>query len=129
MFSWDPLKGMNVDLIILVINIFFYYSLIIGIELGYFQRFWAAYLRHVRMRIGFESKDATNLDDDVRREQARVRRMLQRGRATEEALVVAGLTKHFKKLTAVDGLSFGVHHGECFGLLGINGAGKTTTFR
>lgn len=30
---------------------------------------------------------------------------------------------------AVDGLSFGLAHGSCFGLLGVNGAGKTTTFR
>ena len=29
----------------------------------------------------------------------------------------------------MNGLSFGVKHGECFGLLGVNGAGKTTTFR
>ena len=30
---------------------------------------------------------------------------------------------------AVDHLSLGIPHGECFGLLGQNGAGKTTTFR
>ena len=30
---------------------------------------------------------------------------------------------------AVSNSSFGVHPGECFGLLGVNGAGKTTTFR
>jgi lipooligosaccharide transport system ATP-binding protein len=30
---------------------------------------------------------------------------------------------------AVDGLSFDVHKGECFGLLGPNGAGKSTTMR
>ena len=32
-------------------------------------------------------------------------------------------------MVAVDGLSLGVPHGECFGLLGQNGAGKTTTFK
>jgi len=32
-------------------------------------------------------------------------------------------------LVAVDHLSLGIPHGECFGLLGQNGAGKTTTFR
>ena len=29
----------------------------------------------------------------------------------------------------MNGLSFGVPAGQCFGLLGVNGAGKTTTFR
>ncbi len=46
-----------------------------------------------------------------------------------DALVVTDLAKRFRHVAAVRGLTFGVHHGECFGLLGINGAGKTTTFR
>ncbi|TLM65897.1 MAG: ATP-binding cassette domain-containing protein [Deltaproteobacteria bacterium] len=40
-----------------------------------------------------------------------------------------GLRKSFGVLPAVNGLSFAVHKGECFGLLGPNGAGKTTTIR
>ncbi len=39
---------------------------------------------------------------------------------------VAGLTKSYGDLTAVDNLSFTVEPGEFFGLLGPNGAGKTT---
>jgi ABC-2 type transport system ATP-binding protein len=42
---------------------------------------------------------------------------------------VAGLTKRFGSLTAVDGLSFTVGPGQVVGLLGPNGAGKTTTLR
>ncbi len=43
-------------------------------------------------------------------------------------LEVDNLTMRFGGLTAVDGLSFKVKHGEIHGLIGPNGAGKTTTF-
>lgn len=36
------------------------------------------------------------------------------------------LTKCYGTFTAVDGVSFDIHRGECFGFLGPNGAGKTT---
>lgn len=39
------------------------------------------------------------------------------------------LTRKFKKLIAVDHISFMVKKGEIFGLLGPNGAGKSTTIR
>ncbi len=39
------------------------------------------------------------------------------------------LEKYYGAFKAVDGLSFRVERGECFGLLGPNGAGKTTTIR
>ena len=42
---------------------------------------------------------------------------------------VAGLTKQYDRLTAVDDLSFNVRAGEIMGLVGPNGAGKTTTLR
>jgi len=40
---------------------------------------------------------------------------------------VHNLTKQFKTLTAIDGISFSIEEGEVFGFLGPNGAGKTTT--
>jgi ABC-2 type transport system ATP-binding protein len=45
------------------------------------------------------------------------------------SLVVSDLTKRFRDVTAVDGLSFTVREGVLFGFLGPNGAGKTTTMR
>lgn len=45
------------------------------------------------------------------------------------AIVVSALEKRFGEVRAVDGLSFDVHGGEIFGLVGPDGAGKTTTLR
>jgi len=39
------------------------------------------------------------------------------------------LAKRYSGVTAVDGIAFHVHPGECFGFLGPNGAGKTTTMK
>jgi lipooligosaccharide transport system ATP-binding protein len=47
----------------------------------------------------------------------------------QAAVEAAQLTKHYGDTVAVDGISFEVRAGECFGLLGPNGAGKTTTIR
>ena len=42
-------------------------------------------------------------------------------------LEVRDLVKHYPKVKAVNGVSFALQAGTCFGLLGPNGAGKTTT--
>ena len=42
---------------------------------------------------------------------------------------VIGLTKNFAETRALNNLSFTVHDGVAFGLLGRNGAGKTTSIR
>ncbi|WP_295455334.1 ATP-binding cassette domain-containing protein [uncultured Thiodictyon sp.] len=58
---------------------------------------------------------------------------LPQGRVTPgfagDAIQVKGLCRRFGGFRAVQDLSFAVHPGEVFGLLGANGAGKTTTFR
>jgi len=45
------------------------------------------------------------------------------------AVEARGLSKHYGRIAAVDGIDFRVGVGECFGFLGPNGAGKTTTMK
>lgn len=46
------------------------------------------------------------------------------------AIITAkNLFKKYGDLTAVDGISFEIQEGECFGFLGPNGAGKTSTIK
>jgi ABC-2 type transport system ATP-binding protein len=45
------------------------------------------------------------------------------------AIRTLGLTKHFGRVVALDGLDLEVPPGEIFGFLGPNGAGKSTTIR
>ncbi len=46
-----------------------------------------------------------------------------------DAIRTENLTKRYKDIVAVDGLSLKIKEGELFSLLGINGAGKTTTIK
>jgi len=48
---------------------------------------------------------------------------------TEASLELAGLSRRFGSVVALDGLTFSVPPGQVFGFLGPNGAGKTTTMR
>jgi ABC-2 type transport system ATP-binding protein len=48
---------------------------------------------------------------------------------SDAKIVVSHLTKHYRKVKAVDDLSFEVEPGRVTGFLGPNGAGKTTTLR
>ena len=45
------------------------------------------------------------------------------------AIETRGLSKHFGRQAAVDGVDLAVPHGTVFGFLGPNGSGKTTTIR
>ena len=51
---------------------------------------------------------------------------MQRETATA-AIAIDGLTKDYRDVKAVDGLTLSISEAEVFGLLGPNGSGKTTT--
>ena len=48
---------------------------------------------------------------------------------THPKISTTGLVKRYKHVTALEGVSLQVYHGDLFGLLGPNGAGKTTMIR
>ena len=50
-------------------------------------------------------------------------------RGNEAAIVIDGLTKHYKEVHAVQDLHLRIRPGELYCYLGRNGAGKTTTIR
>lgn len=47
----------------------------------------------------------------------------------DSILSLKNLSKYFKDVRAVDGLSFQIRRGEIYGLLGPNGAGKSTAIK
>lgn len=69
------------------------------------------------------------IDPDVDTEKKNVEEIIREEKIESEAMVVSELVKTYgDDMKAVQGVSFSVKRGECFGLLGMNGAGKTTTF-
>ncbi|WP_414815989.1 nodulation factor ABC transporter ATP-binding protein NodI [Rhizobium sp. IY2] len=51
------------------------------------------------------------------------------GSISSIAIELVGVSKSYRGKAVVDGLSFNIGSGECFGLLGPNGAGKSTISR
>ena len=48
---------------------------------------------------------------------------------TMDAIEICGISKSYRKVSAVRDISLSVGQGEIFGLIGPDGAGKTTLFR
>lgn len=129
MYTWSSLTGINIDLLILTANLVFYFGLLVALESGFLTKLNQAWQQFLARRHQKPSDENDPLDEDVAMEQHRMHTLLDQSSVQKDALMVHRLKKNYGGFTAVNGLSFGVHHGECFGLLGINGAGKTTTFK
>ena len=125
-YTWDELKGINLDITMLFIDGMLYFLMIVMIETRLLYKLLEMAKTRMPGYYKYEVDTQSELDDDVCEEQRRVATNTQ---PQEDVLKVFGLKKKFRSLAAVKDVSFGVKTGECFGLLGINGAGKTTTFR
>jgi ABC-type glutathione transport system ATPase component len=119
------MKGINFDLVFFVMNTVLFGILLVMIEKKVFRSL---------MNICKSSKSSDSpagndeLDGDVETERRRVLNNNTNPK-NDDLLTVTNLQKDFGKFKAVQGISFGVHYGECFGFLGIIGAGKTTSFK
>lgn len=58
-----------------------------------------------------------------------MKQIVKTAKTNEPLIKATDLSKKFKDVIAVNGISFKIKEGECFGFLGPNGAGKTTTVR
>merc|ERR1719192_2468977 len=123
-FTWDALRGINLDILILLVDGVLLFPLLVLIESKALARLWSHVKNFIPGYFQFASS-YEELDNDVKEEQERV----NNSNNNSDILRVSQLQKKFRHLEAVRQLTFGVKSGECFGLLGINGAGKTTTFR
>ncbi len=77
----------------------------------------------------FEDVFVARLKPDDGSAQQRIEIRPRDGDGDDEVIRVRHLTRKFGDFIAVNNISFSVHRGEIFGLLGANGAGKSTTFR
>lgn len=123
---WDK-DVLFYEVIFLVIQTFVYLLLAIEIDrLSHdpkIMMLWSKFVRTITCSSLLSSSEVniryTNaVDDDVEHEQQRV----NNDQATSDLIVVKQLTKIYDNgKLAVDKMSLGIPHGECFGLLGVNG--------
>jgi len=118
-WTFDSATGINIDVIILIINFLISWTFLVFIETDLIKTGWVKLMEKL---YGNQVSLSVQIDDDVKREKDNVSQ-------NNNVMSVHNLAKKFKSFDAVRDLTFGVREKECFGLLGVNGAGKTTTFR
>uniref|UniRef100_A0A182NIG1 ABC transporter domain-containing protein n=1 Tax=Anopheles dirus TaxID=7168 RepID=A0A182NIG1_9DIPT len=102
------------------------FGLLFGLEYGVVQRLFQR--KRKPMAPNTEGSISSEEDSDVLEEKRRIQN-LSRTDIDAHNLLLRDVTKYYGNFQAVNNLSIGVNHSECFGLLGVNGAGKTTTFK
>eukprot|EP01127_Copromyxa_protea_P016846 TRINITY_DN5088_c0_g1_i1.p1 TRINITY_DN5088_c0_g1~~TRINITY_DN5088_c0_g1_i1.p1 ORF type:complete len:787 (-),score=127.35 TRINITY_DN5088_c0_g1_i1:88-2226(-) len=136
--AYDLFNFKNEDNIISLIFIIlldaaFYSTILMAVELRWFKRFFKAktkifYSDEARDSIIIDTEDETEKQEEVEVDVVNEAKRVKRSQ--NDLVWVKDLSKVYtfnqKRKTAVNGVTFGVSSGECFGLLGPNGAGKTT---
>ncbi|XP_037903715.1 ATP-binding cassette sub-family A member 3-like isoform X5 [Hermetia illucens] len=121
-FGWD-FPGLGAPVTFLIVTALVYFLALLAVDT------YIGYLHNVKniCRPKFPSS-SSEVDDDVQAEKYRVANMTP-DEIKDHVLVMARLTKFYRRFLAVNNLSVAVEHGDCFGLLGVNGAGKTSAFK
>ncbi|XP_040176029.1 ATP-binding cassette sub-family A member 3-like [Anopheles arabiensis] len=104
------------------------FSLLFMLEYGVLQRLFRRKPKGSASPAGPQGTVGSEQDSDVLEEKRRIAN-LSRTDIDGHNLLLRDVTKYYGNFQAVNNLSIGINHSECFGLLGINGAGKTTTFK
>ena len=133
-FSLDE-PGIGIYALYLLASSLFYIIILALIEMN-LTRTLENWINYVKFKFTYVLKPKKNFgnqidfpDNDVVAENQRIIKLDPTKDGQINSLIVRNLKKKYGDFVAVDGISYCVEKGECFGMLGVNGAGKTTTFK
>lgn len=131
-FAWQT-PGIGRIVAFLLVQAAVYWLVVTAVEMNLFRALKYAFCSGKVRPAGAATEEAALSmaapeDDDVVAERRRIAQLDLSRPQGDDVMVVKELTKSYGELVAVDGLSFGVKRGECFGLLGVNGAVSSFLF-